>query len=89
VATPAHAAIVSPRSAAIVSSEGGGEPTEEALVVVDHPSALARVVDLSVPADVGMPQRAPGLCFGDRHDLLLLGRPSSLREKGRLGGRAR
>lgn len=37
---------------------------------MNDPRVLSGVVNLPVPGDVGVPQGTPGLCFGDRHDLL-------------------
>ena len=81
--------VLGPPQAEASDGEGGGQAAQEALVVVDHPGTLARVIDLGVPGDVGVPQRTPGLCFGDRHDLLLLGLPLLCASKAVLGGGAR
>jgi hypothetical protein len=43
-----------------VNGEGGRQSAEDALVLVDHPRALTRVIDLRVPADVGVPQGTSG-----------------------------
>ena len=57
-------------------------------MIVNDPRALPRIIDLVVPGDAGVSQRTPGLCFGDRHDLLLLGLSLLCGEQGRLGGGA-